>query len=123
MRSAPLRKAIAVARPLGLLIVDESVGTRAVLRPALERDPAIEIVDSVSSAEQALTVLDETRVDIVLLDLEMPGTDGLTALPAIIERGLGARVFVLSSSCHAGSRVIPHALALGAADTCAKPQA
>jgi two-component system chemotaxis response regulator CheB len=68
-------------------------------------------------------VLAEQRVDIVLLDLEMPGTNGFTALPAIIQRGRGARVIIVAASCDKGSAASKRALLLGAADTFAKPAA
>jgi two-component system chemotaxis response regulator CheB len=108
---------------LRLLIVDDSVVTRAVLRATFEQDPDFEIVDCVGGAEQALAVLAGHRVDIVLLDLHMPGMDGFAALPAIREQGHGAQVVVVSSSCAEGSQASARALTLGAADTYPKPAA
>src|SRR5258706_16348968 len=93
-----------ITRRLRLLIVDDSVVTRAVLKATLAQDPDFEIVDCVGGADQALAVLAAHRVDIVLLDLDMPGIDGFAALPAIREHGQGAQVIVVSSSCAEGSR-------------------
>jgi len=112
-----------VARRLRLLIVDDSVVTRAVLKATLEQEDEFEIVDCVGSADHALAVLAEERVDIVLLDLEMPGTNGFTALPVIVDQGQGARVIVVSAFCTKGSQASSRALMLGAADTIAKPAA
>jgi two-component system chemotaxis response regulator CheB len=115
--------ALNVARPLRLLIVDDSIVTRAVLKATFEEADEFEIVDCVGSADHALMVLAEQRVDIVLLDLEMPGTNGFTALPAIVEQGRGARVIVFSASTIDGSPASGRALMLGAADTIVKPAA
>ncbi len=125
MRSALIGDtgAFTITRRLRLLIVDDSVVTRAVLKATLEQEPDFEIVGCAGSADQALAVLAEHRVDIVLLDLDMPGTDGFTALPVIVEQGQGARVIVVSASCLEGSKASTRARMLGAADTCAKPAA
>ncbi len=109
MRSAPIGDtgAFASARRLRLLIVDDSAVTRAVLKASLEGEPDFEIVGCVGGADQALKVLAEHRVDIVLLDLEMPGTNGFTALPVIVDQGQGAQVIVVSASCTEGRRPAP----------------
>src|SRR3546814_7566084 len=57
----------------------------------------------------------------VLLDIELPGIDGLSALPDIIAAGNGAKVLVVSSSARDGGAAAIQALALGAADTLEKP--
>jgi two-component system chemotaxis response regulator CheB len=113
--------ALHAARRLRLLIVDDSVVTRAVFKAMLEQEDEFEIVDCVGNADHALSVLAEQRVDVVLLDLEMPGTNGFTALPVIVDQGQGARVIVVSAFCTNGSQASSRALMLGAADTIAKP--
>jgi two-component system chemotaxis response regulator CheB len=80
---------------------------------------ALEVTGSVGSAAEALEALGQAPADIVLLDLDMPGTGGLQALPPILASG--ARVLVVSSSCEDGTEASVAALALGAADTLAKP--
>jgi two-component system chemotaxis response regulator CheB len=125
MRSALIGEpgALTVLRPLRLLIVDDSVVTRAVLTAGFEQDPDFEIVGCVSSAEQALAALESRRVDVVLLDLAMPGMDGFAALPRIRELARGARIVVLSASCGEGSATSARALTLGASATYPKPAA
>lgn len=110
-------------RPIRLLIVDDSAVARAVLARMIASDPAFEIASTVSSADAALAFLSGSEVDVVLLDIEMPGLDGLTALPAIIAASRGARVLIVSSSAEEGATATMRALTLGAADTLAKPGA
>jgi two-component system chemotaxis response regulator CheB len=113
----------AVPAPLRLLVVDDSTVARAVLSRMLRAQPGFEVVGEAASASDALALLERTEVDVVLLDVEMPGTTGLEALPAIVAAGRGARVLVVSCLCEEGAEAAVQALALGAADTLAKPGA
>src|SRR5204863_4600425 len=69
----------------------------------------------------ACEALGEVRVDIVLLDLEMPGAGGLKSIPRIIAAAAGAKVMIVSSLAEEGAEQTVAALALGAADTLPKP--
>lgn len=110
-------------RPIRLLIVDDSAVARAVFTRMVGERPQFEIAATVPSAGAALTFLAHERVDIILLDIEMPGQDGLTALPALLDASQGARVLIVSSSAEQGAAATIQALTLGAADTLAKPGA
>ena len=79
------------------------------------------VAGAVGSVAAALDFLGRTRVDILLLDVNMPGVDGLTALPRLIAAGQGARIVVVSSSVGDGAATTVQALAMGAADTLVKP--
>jgi two-component system chemotaxis response regulator CheB len=103
------------------MIVDDSMVARAVLSRMVEADPAFEIVAVAGTAEDALEALDAVRVDIVLLDLDMPGAGGLKSIPKIIEAAGGAKVIIVSSMAEEGAEETVAALALGAADTIPKP--
>jgi two-component system chemotaxis response regulator CheB len=111
------------ARPIRLMVVDDSIVARSVFQTMLEPLPDFRVVATASTADQALARLAVTPVDIVLLDLAMPGMDGLTALPEIIRRGAGARVLIVSASAGDGAAACVRALTLGAADTLEKPRA
>src|SRR5215208_2390415 len=112
-------------RPTGrrvrLMIVDDSMVARAVLSRMVETDPAFEIAAVAASAEDAIDALNEVRVDIVILDLEMPGAGGLKSIPRIIGAAAGAKVMIVSSLAEEGAEETVAALALGAADTLPKP--
>lgn len=110
-----------LSRPIRLLIVDDSAVARAVFARIVGTRPEFEIAACVSGADAALAFLRSAQVDIILLDIEMPGLDGLTALPSLIEASRGARVLIVSSSAEEGAVATIRALTLGAADTLAKP--
>ena len=103
------------------MIVDDSTVARAVLSRMIESDPAFEITAVAGTAEDAVEALGECRVDIVILDLEMPGAGGLKSIPRIIAAGAGAKVMIVSSLADEGAEETVAALALGAADTMPKP--
>ncbi|PZU60565.1 MAG: chemotaxis response regulator protein-glutamate methylesterase [Sphingobium sp.] len=107
--------------PARILIVDDSVVVRSVLERIFTATDTLAVAHKTSNAEQALAFLARDRVDIVLLDVEMPGQSGLAALPAILKAGLGAKVIILSGNCEEGSAAAVEALALGASDIISKP--
>jgi two-component system chemotaxis response regulator CheB len=103
------------------MIVDDSPIARAVLSRMLAGREEFEVVALAGNAGEAIDALKSVRVDIVLLDVEMPGTSGLDALPEILRLGDGARVLIVSSLADDGAEAAVKALALGAADTLPKP--
>ena len=108
-------------RKIKLMIVDDSTVARAVLSRMIESDPAFEITGVAGTAEAAIEALGQCRVDIVVLDLEMPGAGGLKSIPRIIAAAAGAKVMIVSSIAEDGAEQTVAALALGAADTMPKP--
>ena len=128
-RAAPGQRSVAaapasVARPpIQVLIVDDSLVARTVLSRLIEPRAELECAGAVGNVDHALQFLGGRPVDIIVLDVELPGRDGLTALPEILAASHGARVLIVSSSAEAGARATVRALTLGAADTLFKPSA
>jgi two-component system chemotaxis response regulator CheB len=104
-----------------LMIVDDSSVARAVLTRMIMAQDGFQVVAAAASASEALSLLRCISVDIILLDIEMPGGSGLEALPALIEAGRGARVLIVSSAADDRASASMRALSMGAADTIAKP--
>ncbi|MEH3106105.1 MAG: chemotaxis-specific protein-glutamate methyltransferase CheB [Sphingomonas fennica] len=106
-----------------VLIVDDSAVVRIVLTRILDMSGRFDVVGQATTVAVARTLLARNRVDVILLDIELPGMDGLTGLPQLIADGGGARVVIVSSFCADGAAATVRALALGAADTLLKPGA
>jgi two-component system, chemotaxis family, protein-glutamate methylesterase/glutaminase len=109
------------ASAIRVLIVDDSVVARAALSRMLADTQAFEVVAALDGARRAIDWLATSSVDIVLLDIQMPGLDGIAALPELIAASSGARIVIVSAMAGDGARATVQALALGAADTLAKP--
>lgn len=108
-------------RSIRVMVVDDSLIVRAAFSRLVDQEPDLEVAAAVSTAEDALALLATERVDVILLDLEMPGIGGLGALPQMIERAREAKIMVVSSLTADGAEQTVEALALGAADTLQKP--
>ena len=109
------------ARTVRVMLVDDSLVVRSILERIVDQRAGLKICASVASAHDALDYLSREPVDVVVLDVEMPGMNGIDALPHILERAEKARVLILSSNCVEGGPAAIEALALGASDTLAKP--
>jgi DNA-binding NarL/FixJ family response regulator len=80
-----------------VLIADDHPMVRQGLRVFLELEPDLEVVGEASDGAEAATLTAELLPDVVLLDLVMPGVDGLSALETLAEHGLADRALVVTS--------------------------
>lgn len=107
---------------INVMIVDDSLTVRTVFSRMIGSDPALHISATASSGEAALKALTKSKVDVILLDLEMPGMGGLDALPQLLAAQEGVQVLVVSSLAREGAEHTIAALSQGAADTMLKPR-
>jgi two-component system, chemotaxis family, protein-glutamate methylesterase/glutaminase len=113
--------------PASVLIVDDSRIFRSALEASLAGQDGIEVVGSVFSGQRALEFVQATPPDVVTLDVEMPGMNGLETLRGIqrlnASRSPDAAVGVIMVSAHTkrGAEVTMQALRDGAFDFIAKP--
>lgn len=116
-------RATRIRTPLKVMIVDDSITARTVHSRIVSGDDEMTVSAIAGTAEQAIHLLGTIQVDVILLDLEMPGIGGLDALPRMIEAARGARILVVSALTIDGAQQTLTALAQGAADTMPKPVA
>ena len=103
-----------------VLIVDDSITMRAFFNALLERDKLIEVVGTASSAEEARRLMIELKPNVVTLDIEMPGMNGLDFLKEIMKER-PTPVIMLSSLTQQGAEASFEALERGAIDCFPKP--
>lgn len=104
-----------------VLVVDDSALMRKLIPQMLEADPAIEVVGTAMDGNFCLKKIEELKPNVVTLDLDMPGLNGIDTLKEIMRRQ-PMPVIVVSSHSTEGASVTMKALGWGAFDFVAKPK-
>jgi two-component system, chemotaxis family, protein-glutamate methylesterase/glutaminase len=109
------------ANKIRVLVVDDSAVMRKLIPQMLEGDPAIAVVGTAMDGTFCLKKIEELQPNVVTLDLQMPGMNGIDTLKEIMRKH-PLPVIVVSSHSTEGASVTLKALALGAFDFVTKPQ-
>ncbi|HYA40330.1 MAG TPA: chemotaxis response regulator protein-glutamate methylesterase [Syntrophobacteraceae bacterium] len=107
--------------PLRVLVADDSALFRRVITEALASIRDVEIVGSAANGRLAVQMVRELQPDLLTLDIEMPGMDGLAVLDALRQAGEDTMVIVVSALTSRGGRLTMQALEKGALDFITKP--
>jgi CheY-like chemotaxis protein len=107
-------------KPVRVLVVDDSATMRGIITSVLQRDPGVEVVGSAGDAFDAREAIKRLNPDVLTLDIEMPGMNGIEFLEKIM-RLRPMPVIMVSTLTQAGAAVTVEALGLGAVDCVAKP--
>jgi len=82
--------------PIRILLVDDHAVIRQALRMLLENQPELEVVADVENGREAVQAVEKLNPDVVLMDVVMPGLNGLEATRQIRRASPGTRVVMLS---------------------------
>jgi len=104
-----------------VMVVDDSAVIRGLLTRMLEADPDIRVVASVGDGQMAVNAVRRTPVDVIVLDVEMPVMDGLTAIPKLLAAAPAARIVMASTLTRRNADISLRALQAGASDYIPKP--
>ncbi|MBL9163042.1 MAG: chemotaxis response regulator protein-glutamate methylesterase [Planctomycetaceae bacterium] len=108
-------------KPIRVLVIDDSPLVRELIVDSLLAQYGFEIAGVAADGFQGLQLLEELRPDVVTLDLQMPGKDGLTTLEEILQRR-PTPVIVVSALTQRAAESAVDALQRGAMDYVAKPE-
>jgi two-component system chemotaxis response regulator CheB len=118
-----LRAAQPVSAITRVMICDDSVVIRSAIAGILEQDETIKVMARPGNGEAALEQLRRQPIDVIVLDIEMPVMDGLTAVPLLLKQDPGVRIIMASTLTSRGADIALQALRLGAVDYLPKPSA
>ncbi len=108
-----------MADKIRVMIVDDIAETREQLRKLLSFDPEIEVVAMVGSGEEAVAAVPQVYPDVVLMDINLPGMDGITATGKVVEVSPAIQVIMLS--VQGETDYMRRAMMAGARDYLTKP--
>ena len=116
------RLAPAPERPIRVMIVDDAVVARSIMARWVDAEPDMKVAASLRTGKEALDKVETADPDIVLLDVEMPELDGITALPLLLGKKRDLVVIMVSTLTRRSAELSLRALALGATDYVPKPE-
>jgi DNA-binding NarL/FixJ family response regulator len=99
-------------KPIRILVVDDHFMVRMGLTASLNAEPDMEVVSEVGDGEAALDEYNRSRPNLVIMDVRLPGMDGIAATAAILREFPDAAILMLST--HAGEEEIYRAMQAGA---------
>ncbi len=109
--------------PIRVMLCDDSSTMRRLIKAALKNEPRLSVVYEAEHGQDAVNNVDQTRPDIVVMDIEMPVMDGIVATREIRRRQPKLPIVMFSSLTSRGAEATLDALAAGANDFAVKPAA
>jgi two-component system chemotaxis response regulator CheB len=109
------------ATAIKVLVVDDSAVIRGIVVRWIEAAPDMVVAGAAINGQDALDKVKSSMPDVVVLDIEMPVMDGITALPQILKLCPHAKVIMASTLTRRNAEISLKALALGATDYVPKP--
>ena len=112
---------VAQGEPYRVMVVDDSAVVRGLVTRMLESDSGIAVVASVGNGHAALQALERHDIEVIVLDIEMPVMDGLTALPKLLQKDPDLQIIMSSTLTLKNADISLRAIEAGAADYIPKP--
>src|SRR5580704_10421465 len=111
----------AVDRPIRVMVVDDAVVARSLVTRWVDAEPDMIVAAALRTGREAVDQIERSDPDVVVLDVEMPDLDGISALPLLLKKKRDLVVIMASAVTRRGAEVTLRALSLGAADYIPKP--
>ena len=122
--TTPVKTAAAgTSRPIRVMIVDDALVARGFVKRWVDAEPDLELVGSLRDGREAIDQLERIDPDVVVLDVEMPDIDGITALPQLLKKKPDLAIIMASTLTRRNAEISMKALSLGALDCVPKPEA
>jgi two-component system, chemotaxis family, protein-glutamate methylesterase/glutaminase len=119
---AAVSPASRTGKPLRVMVVDDAIVVRSLLGRWIDAEPDMQIIASLRDGREAVASIDHSDADVVLLDIDMPEIDGISALPLLLQKKRDLVVIMVSTLTRRSAEISLRALSLGAADYIPKPE-
>ena len=107
--------------PIRVLLVDDSAVVRNLMAQVLATDSNIVVAGSAANGQLAVQLFRTSNIDVVVMDLEMPVMDGMTAIPKLLEVDRNVKIIIASTLTLRNAEISLKAMELGAVDYISKP--
>ena len=112
----------AADHPIRVMIVDDAAVVRRLLSRWIDAEPDLAVAATLRTGREAVDQIETINPDVVVLDVEMPELDGISALPLLLRKKRNLIVIMASALTRRCAEVSLRALSLGAADYVPKPE-
>ena len=119
---AAANPALRTEKPIRVMVVDDAVVVRSLLARWVDAEPDMQVIASLRTGREAVARIGESKADVVVLDIDMPELDGISALPLLLQKRRDLVVIMVSTFTRRSAEISLRALALGAADYIPKPE-
>jgi two-component system, chemotaxis family, protein-glutamate methylesterase/glutaminase len=109
-------------KPIRVMVVDDALVVRSLLARWVDAEPDMQIIASLRTGREAVARIEQSDADVVVLDIDMPELDGISALPILLQKKRDLVVIMVSTLTRRSAEISFRALALGAADYIPKPE-
>jgi two-component system chemotaxis response regulator CheB len=110
------------ANPIRVMVVDDAIVVRSLLARWVDAEPDMEVITSLRNGREAVARIEQCDADVVVLDIDMPELDGISALPLLLQKKRDLVVIMVSTFTRRSAEISLRALALGAKDYIPKPE-
>lgn len=107
--------------PIRVMLVDDSAVIRNLMVQVLATDPTVMVAASAANGQAAIQLFRTSDIHVVVMDIEMPIMDGLTAIPKLLEIDPEAKIIISSTLSLRNAEISLKAIGLGAVDCIPKP--
>ena len=108
--------------PIRVMVVDDSVVIRGLISRWIEAEPDMAVAASMRTGRDAVNNIERCDPDVVVLDIEMPDLDGISALPLLLAKKRDLVIIMASTLTRRNAEISFKALSLGASDYVPKPE-
>ncbi|HEX7789123.1 MAG TPA: chemotaxis response regulator protein-glutamate methylesterase [Afipia sp.] len=108
--------------PFRVMVVDDSAVIRGLISRWIDAEPDMKVAASVRTGLDAVNQVSRVAPDVVVLDIEMPDMDGISALPLLLEKKRNLIIIMASTLTRRNAEISFKALSLGASDYIPKPE-